>query len=100
MVMVVLFMLMLVVAQADDSSKIPAASSSTPFLPQDKPDCYNQCVVLLCIAKRLLPTFFVICLNSCRTKCTQPPSQARDAIYYCTVACAESMSTKLGSGII
>ncbi|GMY34343.1 hypothetical protein FCV25MIE_29585 [Fagus crenata] len=97
--MLVLFMLMLVVAQADDSSKTPTASPSTPFLPQNnvKHDCYDQCVVQLCTVKQLLPSFYVLCLKTCRLGCTQSPPQTRDAIYDCTVACAESMSTKLDS---
>ncbi len=80
--MVLFFMLMLVVTQSLESSKTPAPSPSTRFLPQAmQPDCYDQCAVQICSWKQLFPVLYRACLNVCKQGCTQPPSQARDAIY-------------------
>ena len=84
MMMVLFYMLVLVVTQAHKSSKTPAPapSPSTRFLPQDmQPDCYEQCAVQICSWKQLFPVLYMACLNVCKQRCTQPPSQAHDAIY-------------------
>ncbi len=82
MMMVLFYMLVLVVTQAHKSSKTPAPSPSTRFLPQDmQPDCYEQCAVQICSWKQLFPVLYRACLNACKQGCTQPPSQAHDAIY-------------------
>jgi len=76
--MVFATMLVLVVAQVDDScSKTPASAPSTLSLPQDSTDCDRLCD-LRCFLKRGIPQLYMLCMQLCRPSCgggqDDPPS--------------------------
>jgi hypothetical protein len=76
--MVFATMLVLVVAQVDDScSKTPASAPSTLSLPQDTTDCDRLCD-LRCFLKRGIPQLYMLCMQLCKPSCGggqyDPPS--------------------------
>ncbi|XP_062155117.1 uncharacterized protein LOC133863148 [Alnus glutinosa] len=67
--MVFATMLVLVVAQVDDScSKTPASAPSTLSLPQDTTDCDRLCD-LRCSFKRGVPQLYMLCMQLCMPSC-------------------------------
>ena len=84
--MAVLFMLVLVVAAADNPSLSAEVSTHDCFL-----DCYQSC------KKRWPDNPFKssICESTCDLFCQD---SLTDVIYSCILDCAESMSTSSGSG--
>jgi hypothetical protein len=94
----IVFVTMLVLVLADDSSlTAPTPSPTALSLPQDEQaggDCGKLCADK-CYLEKCIPKHYKICLDLCKLHCQHPLSYN---IYHCTSACAASLSTKLGSG--
>ncbi|XP_041020151.1 uncharacterized protein LOC121261753 [Juglans microcarpa x Juglans regia] len=103
--MVALSMVVLVVAQRDESfwkKPEPEPTPSPPSPPEEAPpgggggdDCGKDCE-LKCWIWQHVPKHYAICLDLCKVHCKQ--FTISDATYNCTFACADSMAaTKFGS---
>jgi hypothetical protein len=86
--MVVIFMLLLAVVQADYSHSSPSDSKGRL--------CILQCGAKCLVSLKIVPIQYMLCFNLCMLECRISPS---NVTYNCTQDCAQSKTNNLESGM-